>query len=237
MRAHFFQHVPFEGLGSIASWLEAHSAVVTATRFFADAVLPEADGVDLLIVMGGPMSVNDEGRHPWLIAEKRFIAQAIRRGKAVLGVCLGAQLIAAALGARVYPNTEKEIGWFPVYSPPFSDKVGADAVPVFRFPEESLVFHWHGETFDLPTGAVHLARNGACLNQAFQYGRRVVGLQFHLEMTPRTVCELADDGRDEFVPARHVQSEAEILSVPVERYAENNRLMADLLSFLTTPEG
>jgi GMP synthase-like glutamine amidotransferase len=236
MRAHFFQHVPFEGLGSIGSWLEARRAVVTATRFFADAVLPEADGVDLLIVMGGPMSVNDEGLHPWLIAEKRFIAQAIRRGKAVLGVCLGAQLIAAALGSRVYPNTEKEIGWFPIYSLPSPDKGGANAVPIFHFPEESLVFHWHGETFDLPTGAVHLARSGACLNQAFQHGGRVVGLQFHLEMTPRTVCELVDDGRDELVPARYVQSEESILSVSVERYAEINGLMGDLLSFLVTPE-
>ncbi len=182
------------------------------------------------------MSVNDEELHPWLIAEKRFIAQAIRRGKAVLGVCLGAQLIAAALGARVYPNGEKEIGWFPVYSLPAPETFPAEAVPSFRFPEESLVFHWHGETFDLPTGAVHLARSGACLNQAFQYGRRVVGLQFHLEMTPQAVHELVDDGRDELVPARCIQSEAEILSAPAERYAENNRLMAALLSFLTMPE-
>jgi GMP synthase-like glutamine amidotransferase len=237
MHAHFFQHVPFEGLGSIGPWLEARRAVVTATRFFADAVLPEADGIDLLIVMGGPMSVNDEGRHPWLVAEKRYIAQVIRLGKAVLGVCLGAQLIAAALGARVYPNAEKEIGWFPVYSLPPLEKAGADEVPAFRFPEESLVFHWHGETFDLPTGAVHLARSEACPNQAFQYGRRVVGLQFHLEMTPRTVRDLVDDGRDELVPAKHVQSGESILSVPAERYSETNGLMADLLAFLTTPEG
>ena len=107
MHAHFFQHVPFEGLGSIGPWLEARRAVVTATRFFEDAVLPEAEGLDLLIVMGGPMSVNDEELHPWLIAEKRFIAQAIRRGKAVLGVCLGAQLIAAALGRPGLPERGK----------------------------------------------------------------------------------------------------------------------------------
>lgn len=236
MHAHVFQHVPFEGLGSIGPWLEARRAVVTGTRFFEDPVLPGAEGLDLLIVMGGPMSVNDEKLYPWLIAEKRFIAQAILRGKAVLGVCLGAQLIAAALGARIYPNGEKEIGWFPVYSLPVPETFPGEAGPSFRFPEESLVFHWHGETFDLPTGAVHLARSGVCLNQAFQYGRRVVGLQFHLEMTPQAVHELVDDGRDELVPARCIQSEAEILSAPVERYAENNRLMAALLSFLTMPE-
>jgi GMP synthase-like glutamine amidotransferase len=237
MQAHFFQHVPFEGLGSIGAWLEARRAVVTATRFFAGDAPPEADGIDLLIVMGGPMSVNDEGLHPWLIAEKRFIAQAIRGGKAVLGICLGAQLIAAALGARVYPNGEKEIGWFPLHSPRTPEAVRAEADPVFRFPEEFLAFHWHGETFDLPSGAVRLARSGACLNQAFQYGRRVVGLQFHLEMTPQAVREIVDGGRDELVPGRSVQPEAGILSAPSERYAENNRLMADLLSFLTPPEG
>ena len=233
MHAHFFQHVPFEGLGSIGPWLEARHAVVTATRFFEDAVLPEAETIDLLVVMGGPMSVNDEDLHPWLVAEKRFIAQAIRRGKAVLGVCLGAQLVAAALGARVYQNAEKEIGWFPVYSLPSPQTFPGEAVASFRFPEESLVFHWHGETFDLPTGAVHLARSEACRNQAFQYGRTVVGLQFHLEMTPQAVRELVDDGRDELVPAQFIQSAAEILSAPAERYAENNRLMAALLRFLT----
>jgi GMP synthase-like glutamine amidotransferase len=237
MHAHLFQHVPFEGLGSIGPWLEARRAHVTATRFFADGALPDADAVDLLVVMGGPMSINDEGLHPWLIAEKRFIAQAIRRGKAVLGVCLGAQLIAAALGARVYPNGEKEIGWFPVHGQRARETFPAAVVPSFRFPEESLVFHWHGETFDLPTGAVHLARSGACRNQAFQYGRRVIGMQFHLEMTPQAVCELVDNGRDELIPVRCVQSAAEILSAPLERYAENNRLMAALLAFLTMPEG
>jgi GMP synthase-like glutamine amidotransferase len=236
MQAHLFQHVPFEGLGSIGPWLETRRAVVTATSFFEDAVLPEAENLDLLIVMGGPMSVNDEDLYPWLVAEKRFIAQVIRRGKAVLGVCLGAQLIAAALGARVYPNAEKEIGWFPVYSQPVPQTFPGEAVPSFRFPEESLVFHWHGETFDLPTGAVHLARSRACSNQAFQYGRRIVGLQFHLEMTPQTVRALVDEGRDELVPARYIQSGVEILSAPQDRYAENNGLMAALLSFLTMSE-
>ncbi|MHB8772180.1 MAG: type 1 glutamine amidotransferase [Syntrophales bacterium] len=235
LHAHFFQHVPFEGLGSIGDWLAGRGAVVTTTRFFADAVLPDADGIDLLILMGGPMSVNDEGYYPWLVAEKRFVAEVITRGKAVLGVCLGAQLIAAALGGRVHPNGEKEIGWFPVASLPPRDAAPARAVPSFRFPEESLVFHWHGETFDLPAGAVHLARSEACRNQAFQYGRRVMGLQFHLEMTPQAVAAIVDAGRDELVPARWVQPAAEILAAGPERYGSNNRLMAEILSFLTAP--
>ena len=236
MRAHFLQHVRFEGLGSIGAWLAERGAVVTATRFFADPLLPDADDVDLLILMGGPMSVNDEGRYPWLVAEKRFVGRVIGRGKAVLGVCLGAQLIAAALGARVIPNPEREIGWFPVAAVPPPVAAPLQAVRSFRFPEESRVFHWHGETFAMPAGAVHLARSAACLNQAFQYGRRVMGLQFHLEMTPQAVADLVEAGRDELVPARWVQPAEEICSASAEHYGSNNRLMADLLSYLTTPE-
>src|SRR3990172_6278221 len=177
MRAHFFQHVPFEGLGSIAPWLEARGASVTGTRFFEEWTLPMANDVDLLIVMGGPMSVNDESIHPWLKDEKRFIKEAIARGKPVFGVCLGAQLIANAMGARVYANAEKEIGWFPIHR---VDKPRAG--DAFQFPKDSLVFHWHGETFDLPPGAVPLARSEGGENQAFQLGHKVIGLQVHLEI-------------------------------------------------------
>jgi GMP synthase-like glutamine amidotransferase len=110
MNAHYLQHVPFEGLGSIESWLEAAGHKITKTQFYKSANLPEPDQLDLLIVMGGPMSVNDEDALPWLVQEKRFIRDIIRTGKPVLGVCLGAQLIASALGARVYKNAAKEFG-------------------------------------------------------------------------------------------------------------------------------
>ena len=116
------------------------------------------------------MSVNDEAQLPWLRDEKVFIASAIDQNKGVLGICLGAQLIANALGARVYPNTVKEIGWFPVFAEP--------AQPgTFVFPKSTQAFHWHEETFDLPAGAVHLARSAVCRNQAFQFGTRAVGLR------------------------------------------------------------
>jgi GMP synthase-like glutamine amidotransferase len=128
MRAHYFQHVPFEGLGSIAPWLRRQGYEISKTEFFSSATLPALADMDLLIVMGGPMSVNDEHRLPWLVPEKRFLYDAIACGVPVLGICLGAQLIASALGARVYRNREKEIGWFPVRGVPSAEKA------TFRFP-------------------------------------------------------------------------------------------------------
>ena len=115
MKAHYLQHVPFEGLGSIETWLQSIRAAVSVTKFFEDPTLPDPDNLDLLVVMGGPMSVNDEQKFPWLAAEKEFIRKAIEKDKAVIGICLGAQLIAGAMGAAVYPNKEKEIGWFPCH--------------------------------------------------------------------------------------------------------------------------
>ena len=225
-RAHILQHVPFEGPGSIASWLDAGGWRVTRTAFFESADLPAPEDIDLLVVMGGPMSVNDGDRHRWLAAEKRFVRAAVEAGKPVLGICLGAQLIAAALGARVYPNAEKEIGWLPV-------RAVAEGAGLFRFPAQVEVFHWHGETFDLPPGATRLAESAGCANQAFQLGGRVIGLQFHLETTPDTARAIVAHCRDELSPARYVQDEAQILAAPPERYAGINRLMAQVLDWLT----
>jgi GMP synthase-like glutamine amidotransferase len=227
VRAHIFQHVPFEGPGSIAPWLEARGISIGVTRLFHDAALPDPADVDLLIVMGGPMSVNDEHAFPWLVSEKRFIRDMISRGAPVLGICLGAQMIANVLGAKVYPNPEKEIGWFPIQSTP---NIGPHHV--FRFPDECGVFHWHGETFDLPQGAARLARSEACANQAFQFNGNVIGLQFHLETTPASARELVANCRDELVPGKYVQSEATILGAPPARYATINALMGRVLAFL-----
>jgi GMP synthase-like glutamine amidotransferase len=228
MRAHYLQHVPFEGLGSIGDWLRERGATVSATRFFEHAVLPAVRDIDLLVIMGGPMSANDESVFPWLVAEKRFIRQAIDAGKPVVGICLGAQLIANALGARVYPAVEKEIGWFPVRG------VAAGAGGMgFAFPAEILAFHWHGETFDLPDGAVHLARSAACEHQAFQLGRRVIGLQFHLETTPESARALVENCRDELMPSRYVQSEARILEAAPPTYRAINAAMRDILEYVS----
>lgn len=231
MHAHILQHVAFEGPGSIGPWLENAGYDIGTTRFHENALLPEPESVDLLVVMGGPMSVNDEAELPWLAAEKRFIGEVIRLGRPVLGVCLGAQLIACALGGRVSANREREIGWFPV------EAVVQDDPALFRFPPSVEVFHWHGETFTLPAGAVRLARSAACDNQAFQFGKAVIGLQFHLETTPESARQIVEHCRDELKPAPHVQSEAEILVAENGRYAAINGLMAEVLAFLHAAGG
>ena len=226
MRAHYLQHVPFEGLGCIEPWLQAADFAVTGTRFYEAPDLPEPDEADLLVVMGGPMSVNDEVEFPWLVQEKRFIRAAIQSGKSVLGVCLGAQLIASAMGARVYRNHTREVGWLPVQAVPHFEP------GTFHFPLSTTAFHWHGETFDLPLGAVHLARSAACENQAFQLGPCVIGLQFHLETTPESARTIIGHCRAELQLTGAVQTEAEILAAAPETYQAANALLGDILSAL-----
>lgn len=230
MNVQVFQHVPFEGLGSIEPWLVAHQARVTVTRFFEQPVLPAVASLDLLIVLGGPMSVNDEDLFPWLREEKQFVADTIRSGKAVLGICLGAQMIASALGAKVFPGPHKEIGWHEIWAE--EREAGC-----FRLPAMATVFHWHGETFDLPAGAVRLAHSAGCRNQAFQIGRRVIGLQFHLETTPDNVAAMLDHCGDELVAGPYIQSVAEMASVPDTAYVNINRLMGEVLNFISGESG
>lgn len=198
MRIHYFQHVTFEGLGSIADWAKEKGHTVTVTKWYEHRVLPALPDIDMLIVMGGPMGVYEEDLHPWLSAEKEFIRQAIAAQKPVLGICLGAQLIAAALGARVYPNGQKEIGWFPIQC----DELLA--------PSPTTVLHWHGDTFDLPENAVLLAETPVCKNQAYLIGDRVIGLQFHFEMTAEALDIMISHCEHELVPDAYIQTAAEM---------------------------
>jgi len=226
MRAHYLQHVPFEGLGSIATWLETAGHEISSTRFFDSAELPEINSIELLVVLGGPMSINDEDKYPWLVREKEFIKKVIESGKPVLGICLGAQLIASAMGASVYRNPETEIGWFPVYG------IKSDNTPLLTLPPSASVFHWHGETFDLPHGASLLASSKGCKNQAFQIGASVIGLQFHLETNPESARNIVFHCRDELIPSQYVQTEQEILSALPEQYVMINQMMGRVLAFL-----
>jgi len=226
MKVHVLQHVPFEGIGSITSCLSARNATIGYTRFYDSPSLPETTKLDLLIIMGGPMGVNDEPNHPWLKTEKRYIREVIERGVPTVGVCLGAQLIANSLGARVYPNQQVEIGWFDIESVPGDDSC-------FRFPRKATVFHWHGETFDLPDNAVCLARSTACDNQAFQLGANVIGMQFHLETTLASANLLINNCRHELVEGTFIQPEAAMRAMPEKAYNKINRLMEQVLSYVT----
>jgi GMP synthase-like glutamine amidotransferase len=201
MNVHWLQHVQFEGLGAIEPWLLARGHHLSCTRFFAGETPPgNLDAIDWLVVMGGPMNVYQHRDHPWLPSETRLIREAILAGKRVFGVCLGAQLIADALGGKVFQNGEREIGWFPVRG------VSSGASSPFVFPAETVVFHWHGDTFSLPPGSTWLARSEGCAHQAFSVGTRVLGLQFHLEMSAAEIRRIAKDCADELSPGRYIQS-------------------------------
>ena len=229
IRIHVLQHEPFEGIGGMAPRLAALGAVIRTTRLYEDPALPASHDADLVIAMGGSMSVNDEAALPWLRPEKRFLRAAIDAGTAVLGICLGAQLIADALGGRVTRNPVPEIGWFPVEGVP--PPTGVDA---FRFPDRFWAFHWHGETFALPPGAIHLARSAHCAHQAFQFGARVIGLQFHLETTADSAQALLEGCANELIPGvPTIQSAEAIRSFP--RFDEVDALMGDVLAYLLRP--
>jgi GMP synthase-like glutamine amidotransferase len=228
MRLHCLMHVPFEGPARIADWAEARGHSLAFSHLFAGDSLPDVALFDRLIIMGGPMGVADLERYPWLDAEKRCIAGAIEAGRSLVGICLGAQLIAEVLGASVTPNPEKEIGWFPIRL----TAEGRQHPLCQGLASEQQVLHWHGDTFSLPPGAVWLAESDACENQAFLARERILGLQFHLEMTPASVEALCANAADDLVPAPHVQSAAQMLSVDAERYAATGRTLEMLLDRL-----
>jgi len=220
-------HAPFEGLAGIEPWLKTRGATIQFTRFFNGDVVPALDAFDWLILMGGPMSVNDEAELPWLISERRLVQDAVDAGKTILGICLGAQMIAKALGGSVVKNREREIGWFPVVR-----IAGAEQHPLGAcFPASLDVFHWHGETFSLPPGAMHLLRNEACENQAFAVGTKVLGLQFHCEMTSQAVCEMLDGDADGIGTGRYVQSPDQ-MRAESERAVPMTRVLHAVLSVL-----
>ena len=218
MRIHYLQHVPFEGLGNIENWALAKGHQISDTQLYNNDPLPEPEEFDWLIVMGGPMNIYEEDKFPWLAREKTFIRDAIDAGKIVLGVCLGAQLIASVLSAKIHKNQCPEIGWFDVRLTDAASRSGVFS----RIPKRFTAFHWHGDTFDLPPGATWIAESDACRNQAFEYGGRgrVIGLQFHLDTTLESIRRLVEYCGDELVPSEYVQSERELLADRRERLAD-----------------
>lgn len=191
MRMAVLQHVPFEGPAAIAEWAAARAVATNTAHLYRGNAPPSLDAFDMLTVMGGPMSANDEAVLDWLSSEIALVRDAIAADKIVLGICLGAQIIAKALGGTVYKGREKEIGWFPV------ERTEA-AHPLFvGLPAKFMAFHWHGETFNLPDGAVRLASTPSTDNQAFAVGKRALGLQFHMEATKESVNALIENAADD----------------------------------------
>ncbi len=208
MRIHALQHVEFEDLANIEVWLQCRGYCVTKTHFWNQEKLPALDQFDWLIVMGGPMNVYEESTYPWLAQERKLIRDAISQHKLVLGICLGAQLIADVLGGRVYRNEHKEIGW---HSVELTESAMESAV-FQSIPRKFAAFHWHGDTFTLPPFCRHIAASAGCLNQAFEFDDgRVVGLQFHLESTSDSIRRLIRNCAGDFTGGRYVQSPNEIL--------------------------
>jgi GMP synthase (glutamine-hydrolysing) len=175
------QQVPHEGLGALEPALKASGCEVR--RLLAPAhrgAWPGPSEFDGLVVMGGPQSVYEQAKHPFLREELALLKAAVKAGRPVLGICLGSQLLSAALGGRVTKNPSREIGWYPLMREP-----GADADPLCEpFGQTETVFQWHGDTFSLPAGAVRLFSSPLCAQQGFRYGPSAWGLQFHVEMTP-----------------------------------------------------
>jgi GMP synthase-like glutamine amidotransferase len=198
----------------MAAWVRERGHIVSYTRFHAGELPdPEGPAADWLIVMGGPMGVHDEAELTWLKAEKAALRAALDRGAAILGVCLGAQLLAHVLGAEVKPNRAKEIGWFPVSLAPEAKATWLGKV----FPDRFTPFHWHGDTFAIPQGAVPLGGSEACANQGFLFGDRALGLQFHPEVTPESLAALAENCGAELAIAgtergRYVRDPASMLA-------------------------
>ncbi len=241
-RAVVLQHTPTEGPERVASLLAGRGVAVTVSALYRGEPVPDDVGADeLLVVMGGPMGVGDAGdpRWPFLAQELALLRKLVARDAPVLGICLGAQLLAAAAGARVYPNTRpgpggpvpaREVGWGPV------DLIGGDREPVLAgLGARMTVLHWHGDTFDLPAGAVHLASTPLCPHQAFRLGRQI-GLQFHCELAPESVLVWVREDAEFVRAANGDGGGARILEDTRRLYAEARprleRLLGNALALL-----
>ncbi len=222
------QHVPFENPGSILTWAEENNCFVSSTKLYQNDSLPGQKDFDWLVIMGGPMNIYEEKNYHWLTEEKIFIKESIAAGKIVIGLCLGGQLLADAIGGKVTANPCKEIGWFPIR---LSGR--ARQSPLFSFfPENPIVFQWHGDTFsELPQEAECIASSAACEHQAFVYKKRVFGFQYHLENTAEIVGGLIKNCAGEMIPGTYVQTPEEVVAHP-EYIKQDNKWMNMFLTQL-----
>jgi GMP synthase (glutamine-hydrolysing) len=226
MRIKYLQHESFEGPGYIADWAQTNNHTIEGVMLYKNEALPSSDSFDLLVVMGGPMGVFDTEKFPWLENEKKFLKASIESGKAVLGICLGAQLLADSLGAPVTRNRYREIGWYEVIKSAEADESEFGKV----LPRSFMAFHWHSDRFELPPGGYHIGYTDGCYNQGFVWKNRVVGLQFHNEVTAASVKDLsaacaAEIERSKFV--QPVEKITDAIHVPAA-----NSVMDSILTFM-----
>jgi GMP synthase (glutamine-hydrolysing) len=226
MRVHAIYHVPFEGLGTIADWIRERGHSLKETHIYAQEALPEPLDFDMLILMGGPMNVNEDHLYPWLKKEKVMLKNAIGAGKRILGICLGAQLIALALNGRVFRNGAPEIGWFPVrfdHDPSARIATGPEC--------EFVTFHWHGDTFDLPEKATRLAYSEATRNQAFLYDGRILAIQFHPEVRSEDIQRMIRGAGIGLKKDVYIQT-ADEMAATTGYFAQNQDLLEEWLNRL-----
>lgn len=227
------QHVPFEGLGKLDAWFQLRALTPRIVRFFEEeTALPCIDDYEGLVILGGPMGVNEVEQYPWLTKELDYLRAVLERGKKIpiLGICLGAQILSHLLGGEVVSNEEKEIGWYPVT---LYEEARRESALFAKWPKELVVFHWHQDTFSIPPGAKALGESAACSNQGFFFPnfeeRPIVGLQFHLEMTHEISQRLVTSCHEDLLPpAPYIASKEQILS----GFAPYAQAQTHLFSFL-----
>jgi GMP synthase-like glutamine amidotransferase len=228
MRVHFIQHVPFEHPAYLLKWIKQKGYTHSITKMYEPYVFPSPDELDVLIIMGGPMGAYEEDKYEWLKSEKQFIKETIDAEKKLWGICLGAQLIADVLGSKVYPHKQKEIGWWPI-------KKVQDHPLTKDLPDKFTTFHWHGDTFDLPAGAIRLFESEACAQQGFLYKNNVAAVQFHPEVEEDLLKSLSIHDRAELVPAPFIQTEDEMKNaLPKHIEAQHEYITSLMEAFINT---
>lgn len=227
MRAIILQHAIFEGPGYILSWLhEQGIASDICFLYKPDSPLPNIESANLLIILGGPMSIYDEEQYPWLKKEKELIRQAIENNIPTLGICFGAQLIADIFGAKVRSAPHKAIGWYPIKAESTSKR------NCFHFPDHFTSLFWHKDEFELPENATLLASSSICENQAFQIKNHVIGLQFHAQTTPYHLQSMINNSSLDLTNDRYIQPSQQLLSAPASFFVQSNQLINNVISYL-----